>query len=190
MVLLLSAKGIRHGHARGVKGFGGKTPRRSLEETWRPLLQAFSGGRRGRPPLEKVGRTKPARPTNYARGNVTRARPSSWRPSLPPASGELAILSSRWYGWIPGGAPGLLPGARTRGCLAWFSGRGGDPEGHLVLSRRDLLSNLSGVLEADGLTHLLYLTPCLVHLLGGPQRRTHFGCIRGTPWSTAATMYV
>ena len=88
----------------------------------------------------------------------------------------------------PGVRLALLPGARTRGYLAWFSGRGGDPEGHLVLSRRDLLSNLSGVLEADGLTHLLYLTPCLVHLLGGPHRRTHFGSIRGTPCSTAATV--
>ena len=95
-----------------------------LEETWRPLLQAFSGGRRGRPPLEKVGRTKPVRPTNYARGNVTRARPSSWRSCLPPASGELAILSSRRYGW------------RTRGG-AWPPARRMDPRvSRLVLRAR------------------------------------------------------
>ena len=67
-------------------------------------------------------------------------------------------------------------------------GEGVTPEGRLVLSCGALLSNLSGVLGADGLTHLLYLTPCLVHLLGGPQCRTHFGSISGTPCSTAATV--
>jgi len=119
--------------------------------------------------LGKGGTDKACPPHHYARGNVTGARPSSWRPSLPPASGELAILSSRWYGRRTRGRA-WPPAERTDPRVSRLvSGRGGDLEGHLVLSRRDLLSNLSGILEADGLTHLLYLTPCLVHLLGGPS---------------------
>lgn len=171
-----------------MRGLGGKTPRRSLEETWHSLLQASEeGGVVVRPWKRWDGQSLPAPPTalvatSPGRGlhlgaQVFHQLPASWR-SYP--------LGGTDGG--PGGAPGLLPGARTRGYLAWFSGRGGDPEGRLVLSCRDLLSNLSGVLEADGLTHLLDLTPCLVHLLGGPQWRTHFGSIRGTPCSTAATI--
>ena len=88
------------------------------------------------------------------------------------------------------------PGARLASCRAHGSAgisscspaKGVTPEGRLILSRRALLSNLSGFLEVDELTHLLYLTPCLVHLLGGPQWWTHFGSIRGTPCSTAATV--
>ena len=138
--------------------------------------------------MEKVGRTKPVRPTYYVRGNVTRARPSSWRPSLPPASSELAILSSQRYRWRTRGR--AIISCRVHGPAGippCSPGEGVTPEGRLVLSRRALLSNLSGFLGADGLTHLLYLTPCLVHLLGGPQWWTHFGSIRGTPCSTAAT---